>query len=123
GYGIYTGMLRSIKGVETLLRALAWAGDPTFLVAGDGPLRTELESRANALGLRNVRFLGHLNEPELSEAARHADYAVVPSECYENCPYAVMELMAAGKPVIASGHGGMAELIEHERTGLLFEPG
>ena len=122
GYGVYTGMLRAVKGVETLLEALAKAGDPSFYIAGDGPIRELLEERAQNLGLENLEFLGHLDKSRLSELVEDSEYAVVPSEWYENCPYAVLELMAAGKPVIAANHGGLSELIEHERTGLLFEP-
>jgi glycosyltransferase involved in cell wall biosynthesis len=120
GYGLYAGMLRPIKGVATLLRGLALAGDPPFIIAGDGPMRPELEAAAAALGLRNTTFTGHLGSEALSDVVADASYAVVPSECYENCPYAILEAMAAGKPVIATNHGGMAELVEHERTGLLF---
>ena len=120
GYGVYSGMLRAIKGPRTLLRGLAAAGDPPFYIAGDGVLRAELERSAHDLGLRNVVFLGHLSGAQVRDVVANASYAVVPSECYENCPYAIMEAMAAGKPVIATNHGGMAELVEHEETGLLF---
>jgi glycosyltransferase involved in cell wall biosynthesis len=121
-YGVYTGMLRLVKGVGTLLDALSQAGDPEFYIAGDGPMRDELENRAKALRLRNTTFLGHLDKPRLTELVDDCGYAVVPSEWYENCPYAVLELMAAGKPVIASNHGGLIELVENEHTGLLFDP-
>jgi glycosyltransferase involved in cell wall biosynthesis len=83
-------------------------------------MRAELETAAAALQLRNTKFLGHLGAAAVRELVANASYAVVPSECYENCPYAILEAMAAGKPVIATSHGGMAELVEHGRTGLLF---
>ena len=120
GYGVYSGMLRPIKGPMTLLRGLAAAGDPPFFIAGDGPMRAELEQAARDLGLRNAVFLGHLSGPAVRELVANASYAVVPSECYENCPYAILEAMAAGKPVIATNHGGMAELVEEGTTGFLF---
>lgn len=123
GYGVYTGMLRPTKGIGTLLRALAKAGDPPFYLAGDGPIRAELEAEARELGLKNAAFLGHLDKARLATLVEDADYAVVASEWYENCPYAIMELMAAAKPVIASNHGGMAELVEHGRTGMVFDVG
>ena len=122
GYGVFTGMLREVKGLATLLDALKKAGDPRFYIAGDGSMRDLLNQQAKTLGLRNLEFLGHLDKTRLSKLVKDAEYAVVPSEWFENCPYAVLELMAAGKPVIVSNHGGLTELIEHQRTGLLFEP-
>jgi glycosyltransferase involved in cell wall biosynthesis len=122
GYGVYSGMLRPIKGPATLLRGLAAAGDPPFRIAGDGPMRAELEALAQSLGLRNTQFLGHLSGSAVRDLVADASYAVVPSECYENCPYAILEAMAAGKAVIATNHGGMAELVAHDETGLLFAP-
>jgi glycosyltransferase involved in cell wall biosynthesis len=122
GYGVFTGMLREVKGVTTLLDALKKAGDPKFYIAGDGPIRQQLHDKAAKLGLNNLRFLGHLDKEPLGELVRDADFSVVPSEWYENCPYAVLELMAAGKPVIASELGGLKELVEHRETGMLFKP-
>jgi glycosyltransferase involved in cell wall biosynthesis len=122
GYGVFTGMLREVKGVATLLDALKKAGDPKFFIAGDGPMRAALHSQAESLCLQNLTFLGHLGKDRLAELVQDATYSIVPSEWYENCPYAVLELMAAGKPVIASNHGGLTELVEHGVTGMLFEP-
>ena len=48
---------------------------------------------------------------------------VVPSEWYENSPYAVLEAMGAGKPVIAANLGGLPDLVVEGETGLLFPPG
>ena len=120
GYGVFTGMLRPEKGVKTLLQALALAGNPRFYIAGDGPMRAELMALAAGLELTNTEFLGHLDRAALSRLVRDASYAVVPSEWYENCPYAILEAMAGAKALIASDLGGMAELVEHERTGLRF---
>lgn len=122
GYGVFTGRLSPEKGVRTLLQALALAGNPRFYIAGDGPIRAELESVAAGLNLTNTEFLGHLDRVALDRLARDASFAVVPSEWYENCPYAILEAMAAGKALIASDLGGMAELVQHEQTGLTFAP-
>jgi glycosyltransferase involved in cell wall biosynthesis len=48
---------------------------------------------------------------------------VVPSECYENAPLAVLESQAAGRPVVGSNLGGIPELIDPGRDGILVEPG
>ena len=52
-----------------------------------------------------------------------AAVVVVPSEWYENCPMSVLEAMAYGKPVVGSRMGGIPELVEDGKTGLLFEAG
>jgi glycosyltransferase involved in cell wall biosynthesis len=52
-----------------------------------------------------------------------AQFMVMPAVCYENFPMAIREAFACGKPVIASNLGAMAELVEDQKTGLLFEPG
>lgn len=54
---------------------------------------------------------------------RAAAFLVFPSVCYENFPLTIVEAFASGVPVIASGIGAMAEIIEHGRTGLHFRPG
>lgn len=122
GYGLYLGSLLPIKGVPTLLQALARVPDLPFHIVGDGPERPALEKLKAELGLERVVFRGFLTGVELAREQAGADFGVVPSECYENCPYSIMELMAMGKPVIASRLGGIPELVSEDETGLLFEP-
>jgi glycosyltransferase involved in cell wall biosynthesis len=59
----------------------------------------------------------------LAEALHAAHVLVVPSRWYENSPNVILEAQAAGVPVVATGHGGMAEMVRHEQDGLLFAPG
>lgn len=54
---------------------------------------------------------------------REIDVLVVPSVWYENSPNVILEAFAHRPPVIASNLGGMAELVKHEKNGLLFAPG
>lgn len=122
-YGLYIGSLRPIKGVRTLLTALAQIPDAPFHIVGDGPERESLQAMAEKQGLRHVEFKGFLTGAELHREVENSAFGVIPSECYENYPYAAMEMMAAGKAVIASSIGGLPEMIEHEVNGLLFEPG
>ncbi len=122
-YGLFVGGLRRIKGVHTLLEALARTPDLPFHVVGDGPERGTLEQTAQRQGLRHVKFLGFLTGEELRKEIEGAAFGVIPSEWYENCPYAAMEMMAAGKAIVASNLGGLPELVEHEVSGLLFEAG
>lgn len=123
-YGLYLGTLLPFKGVGTLLHALARTAPHPFHVLGDGESRSELERLVGKLGIRDrVIFRGFLQGGDLEKELAGARYAVVPSECYENLPYAAMELMARGIPVVASNLGGLPELVHDGETGLLFPAG
>lgn len=123
GYFAYAGRLTGFKGVGTLLDAQARVTSPVpLLIAGDGPMREELESRAARMGLGTVRFLGHLSGDALRDLISRAMFMVVPSEWYENCPYAVLEAFAMGTPVLATQIGGIPELIDDGENGLLVSP-
>lgn len=117
--------LRPEKSHETLIGAasLLAADFPAvqFQIVGDGPRRAELEAVVRARGLeRTVAFLGHREDvPQLLAAA---DVFVLPSVS-EAFPNGAIEAMAAGLPVVASSVGGLLDLIEPERTGLLVAPG
>lgn len=111
-YGLYLGTLLPFKGVGTLLRALAKTVPHPFHVLGDGDSRVEWERLADDLGIRDrVEFRGFLQGADLERERAGARYAVVPSKCYENLPYAAMELMIRGIPVVASNLGGLPELV------------
>jgi glycosyltransferase involved in cell wall biosynthesis len=124
---VYSGRLEPVKGVSTLLSAVA-AGDVArgikLCIAGDGSQREALESQSRLQGTSSsVSFLGHLGRDDLRVLLQHAMFVVVPSEWYENAPMSVLEAYAYGKPVIGARIGGIPELIQEGRTGLLFEPG
>ena len=123
GYGLYAGTLLPIKGVGTLLRALAQAPQHPFHILGAGPLREEFERQARELGLSQVQFRGFLTGVELEAELAGAAYAVVPSEWWETFSYAAQEPLARGIPVIASNLGALPELVKDGETGLLFPAG
>jgi glycosyltransferase involved in cell wall biosynthesis len=104
--------LRSYKGHRYLLEAAARLrerGRPcTLALAGEGPEQESLERQAAMLGL-DVRFLGA--RTDIGALLARADVAVLPS-LTEGMSNAVMEAMAAGRPVVATDVGGTAELIE-----------
>ena len=108
------------KGHRYLLEAAALVPEAQFVLAGDGPARSSLEERVQALGLGNrVVFLGYRSDiPELLACC---DLFVLPS-LYEGLPLSVLEAMAAGKPVIASAVGGTDEAVIPGETGLLVPP-
>jgi glycosyltransferase involved in cell wall biosynthesis len=70
-----------------------------------------------------VRFHGAYAPEDVPALLARTDVLVVPSIWYENSPLTVHEARIAGVPVVASGHGGLLELVEHEVDGLLFRPG
>jgi len=97
---------------------------PRLLVAGQGPQREELEGESARLGLAAwVRFLGPVPRDRLVPLMAGAAGVLVPSVpaggVVEATSLAVIEAMALRVPAIASAIGGLAELIQHERTGLL----
>jgi glycosyltransferase involved in cell wall biosynthesis len=92
-----------------------------FIVAGDGPLRAELEALVGRLGLeQNVYFLGFRSDPRALIGL--LDVLVVPSHT-EGAPLVVLEAMAAGVPVVASAVGGIPDQVRHGEDGLLVPPG
>lgn len=122
-YAIYAGRLSDEKGLDSLL--LAWKRLPgiPLQIVGDGPLLAPLQAKAAALGLPTVRFHGRLPRNKTLEMIKLARFLVAPSQCYENFPMGIAEAFACAVPVICSRLGGMQELVQDGRTGLLFTPG
>jgi glycosyltransferase involved in cell wall biosynthesis len=120
-YFVYFGRLSEEKGLFTLLEAVRTFSGGSLLVIGDGPARASLERAA--AGLDHVRVLGPKHGGELQDLVRGARFSVIPSEWYENCSMSCIESFACGTPVIGARIGGLPEMIEHNETGLLVEPG
>lgn len=132
-YLLYLGRLSREKGITTLLRAFTILCSPHFsskpgnlsislLIVGDGPLRRDLEA-AFARSDDRIRFSGYLSGKLLKDAITGARAVVMPSEWYENAPLSLIEAFAYGKPVIGTRIGGIPEMIDDGKNGLLFEPG
>jgi glycosyltransferase involved in cell wall biosynthesis len=117
--------LRPEKGHDVLMDAavdvLRRYRDAQFEIVGGGPELHSLLARAEALGVRHAfTFLGHRDDVPARMA--DGDIFVLPSRS-EAFPNAVLEAMAAGLPIVASGVGGIVELIDEGVTGLLAAPG
>ena len=105
------------------LEALVRAEGVSLVLAGEGDEVPELKRRAGELGLgERVRFLGPLPRSRVLELFRAADAALL-SSSWENFPHTVVEALAVGTPVLATRTGGVAEVVEDERNGLLVPPG
>ena len=117
----FVGRLVAIKDPTTLLRAFQLVHEAMasaiLLVAGDGVLRAETVRLASALGIAtSVRFLGWRHD--LAELYRTLDIVVLSSR-NEGTPVSVVEGMAAGRAVVATAVGGVPDVVEHGKTGLL----
>jgi glycosyltransferase involved in cell wall biosynthesis len=105
------------KGLDTLLAALQNLPDCILWMAGDGPLRRELETLAAKLGvLDRVRFLGW--RTDRAALLRAADICVLPSR-YEPFGTVILEAWAAGTPLVACASAGPAAHVENDVNGLL----
>ncbi len=123
-YAIFVGRLSPEKGLNILIDA--WARLPkghSLHIAGDGPERSRLERQVYERNVAGVRFLGRLAHDDMIAAVKAARCLVLPSLWYEGFPMCIAEAFACGVPVICSRLGGMQEIVEDGRTGLLFEPG
>jgi glycosyltransferase involved in cell wall biosynthesis len=117
GYGLFAGRISAEKGVRTLLASARLRPEIPTVFAGDGPLVSEVKLAGNG-----VQYAGMLTPSRVRNAFDDAAFTILPSEWYENCPLSVLESFAAGRAVIATRIGGLPELVEHGKTGLLVEP-
>ena len=119
------GSLYPVKGHRYLIEAapsiLGRFPQTVFVIVGQGGLRGELEARAARLGVAaNLRFLGH--REDVRDLLSICDLFVLPS-LSEGMPLALLEAMAAGLPAVATRVGGVTEVLEDRKTGLLVPPG
>jgi len=120
------GRLVPQKGIEYFIQAIPLIvgkhPDTKFIIVGDGWMRNHLEELSRSTGCRQrIRFTGFIPDSELRELMMSSDVLVVPS-VYEPFGIVALEGMAAGVPVVASQVGGLAEIIEHDRTGVFVYP-
>ncbi|MBM4260372.1 MAG: glycosyltransferase [Deltaproteobacteria bacterium] len=118
-------VLEERKGLRYLIEAAAQLREQglpiEYRIAGAGPLSAELQELARRLGVADrVQFCGFVSDPAAFLA--ELDIFVMPS-LFEGLGVAALEAMAAGKPVVASKVGGLAESVLDGETGLLVEPG
>jgi glycosyltransferase involved in cell wall biosynthesis len=118
------GRLVPQKGYHSLLQAFRQfqqhLPDSLLLIIGQGPLFSELQAQVEALSLAtNVKLLGERTDIERLLSCINV---YVQASLFEGMPNALMEAMAAGKPVIATAVDGNRELIENGRTGWLVRP-
>jgi len=116
-YYCYLGRLSNEKGIYTLIEAAKQLPFKLKLIGG-GPLLEKLQQSTNN---ETVEILGHKNWDEIKNIVGKARFSVLPSECNENNPLSVIESKCLGTPVLGANIGGIPELIEPGKTGMLFE--
>ncbi|MEI8411573.1 MULTISPECIES: glycosyltransferase [unclassified Kribbella] len=123
----YVGRLDAAKGAPLLMKGWdayrALAGDDALrlVIAGGGPMLDEVT--AWAAERPSVELLGLMSKQEVFELIGRSRAVVLPSEWEETFGLVVVEAMAVGVPLLASGHGSFPELVTDGVDGALFEPG
>jgi glycosyltransferase involved in cell wall biosynthesis len=122
----FLGSLAWQKGVQVLVKAFNGLpeGAARLQIWGDPAVFPEYVQSLHDLSAHPaIHFMGRIANERVGEVLADSDVMVVPSVWYENSPVVIQEARAAGVPVIASGHGAMAEKVRHDVDGLLFPPG
>lgn len=121
-YGLFVGRLDKVKGIKTLLQACERLESNEYLyIIGDGDLKEWLKSEIIENDLQNVIFLGRKNFNETLNYIKNANFLVMPSIWYEPFGRTIIEAFACGIPVIGSDIGAVGEIVEDNKTGLLFK--
>jgi len=125
---LYVGRLYSRKGLPTLISAIPpvvrKARNVRFLISGKGLLGEEKRLKGYVEKFKvtqNVVFLGYYPDEKLPSLYKAADIFVFPS-IYENMPFAMLEALATGLPIVTTRVGGIPEVIDDGKNGFLINP-
>lgn len=117
---VYVGRLSEEKGIDLIIQAFKLFPF-NLIIAGDGPMRKEVEAFANAH--HQVAYLGFLDRVDVQKILKSAAVLLFPSKSYEGMPMAIIEAFANATPVIASCLGSLPAMIMDGHDGFLFSPG
>jgi glycosyltransferase involved in cell wall biosynthesis len=120
---VYFGRIGMEKGIFVLLEAMKDLPKIPLKIIGDGPLKKDVEDYIKDNNLSNVELIGHTTGNKLFNHIKNARFVVLPSQWYENNPISILEAFALGKPVIGAKIGGIPELVQEGKTGVLFNSG
>jgi glycosyltransferase involved in cell wall biosynthesis len=122
---LYVGRLHEAKGVNLLLDAVEkvvqGGADVSVTVVGGGPEEEPLRARYGQAAW--CRFTGFVTQQEVSDIMSQSDLLCVPSICFDNSPGVLIQALGLGLPALGSDIGGIPELIEEGRNGMLLPPG
>jgi glycosyltransferase involved in cell wall biosynthesis len=122
----FAGFMREWHGLDGVIDALAQPDVPRalhFLLLGDGPARAAMERRAADLGVADrVTFSGIVSRAELGRHVAAFDIALQPKAVTYASPLKLFDYMAAGKAIVAPDQPNIRELLDPEKSALLFDP-
>jgi glycosyltransferase involved in cell wall biosynthesis len=129
---LFVGRLVRRKGLDDLLEAFAILKNelpppkPKLIIVGEGPERGSLKEKAESLGLTNdVEFKGYLTGRDLQQEYERCTIFVLPSKfvqtdvANEGLGLSLIEASMYGKPLVATNHGGISEIVKNGVNGLL----
>lgn len=117
----YFGRLSREKGILNLVEAINNIPGARLMIAGDGPEKENIQTYIKEHKLEDrITLLGYLNQNDIRENIRKCRFVTVPSICFENCPYSVLEATEIGKPIIGSKIGGIPELVKDDVNGYTY---
>lgn len=124
---VCVGRLDICKGQDVLIKGISLLHHkyPDLVVKfiGAGPMKTKYQKLADELGVQDhCHFLGELPHDEVLKHLARSTISVVPSRS-DNFPTTVIESLSVGTPVIASNTGGIPDIFQHNKEGLLVPPG
>ena len=122
----FVGFVRAWHGLDMVIREIAARKDSLPLkltVVGDGPVRTDLEAQAAALGIADrLDFKGVVPHAEVPGHVAGFDIALQPKVTEYASPLKIFDYMAAGRAIVAPDQPNIREILVHEQTALLFDP-
>lgn len=119
GYALFVGRLSPEKGIRTLLEG--WKrlkASVPLLILGEGPCEAEVLAARRERPC--IQWLGWTDKPGVIDAMKRARFLVLPSECYESFPLALVEAFGCALPVVAAALGSLQELVCEGQTGITF---
>ena len=120
-YMLFFARIDRLKGIIPLIEACRKTPEAKVKIAG--PVEDERMKELLKTLPPNTEYMGMQKGEALRQLILGARAVVLPSLCYENQPFSILEAFAAGKPVIASDLGGMSELVKNYERGILVSPG
>lgn len=121
----YFGRIDPVKGLDTVIEAIRRIPQAAVRLDIYGICQPGSESylsRLKRMADSRIRFNAPLDQTEIIDAMRQCDFVVIPSHWLETGPLVAYEAFAAGTPVLGSRLGGIAELVHHDRDGVLVAP-
>jgi glycosyltransferase involved in cell wall biosynthesis len=117
----FIGRLSAEKGIMPLLEAAKMIKDSgiNFIIAGEGPLKKQVEETIRSPDLSHVSYIGWIEKIEIIKLLNDIRLFILPS-AGEGTPYAVLEAMACGTPVLVTKVGGICDLINDKQSGFIL---